>query len=160
MIFSWTFGVRAAGRRAIVGQPPLILDATRSGRIQFAQHRPLPTRRGFSCRTTTSIMVRPVDVHSSLVDVAAVLVRRVPATPELMQWLLRQNRELRFGMLSLSEEGEVGLSHSLVGDSLSSVELQVVLLAFVDSALRLRSAVGKAAGLGRSTARSRSRRRP
>jgi len=62
-------------------------------------------------------------------------------------------------MLSLSEEGEVGLSHALVGDSLSSVQLQVVLRAFVDSALRLRDAVGKAVGLDRSTARSRSRRR-
>ncbi|HYN02132.1 MAG TPA: YbjN domain-containing protein [Vicinamibacteria bacterium] len=103
---------------------------------------------------TTTIMVRPVEIHSSLVDVASVLARGVVATPALMRWLLAQNRELRFGMLSLSEDGEVGLSHSLVGDSLSDGELQVVLPAFVESALRLRTAVRRAPGL-RASGRAR-----
>jgi hypothetical protein len=44
---------------------------------------------------TTTIMVRPVEIHSSLVDVASVLARGVVATPALMRWLLAQNRELR-----------------------------------------------------------------
>ncbi|HUL76978.1 MAG TPA: hypothetical protein VL691_06915 [Vicinamibacteria bacterium] len=96
---------------------------------------------------TVAIAVRPVAIHSSLVDPTAALATGVEPTPALMQWLLAQNPRVRFGMLSLSDDGEVGLSHSLVGDSITSEELQVVRPAFVDMAQRLRRSLGQRFGL-------------
>ena len=100
---------------------------------------------------TVAIAVRPVAIHSSLVDLTAALATGVEPTPALMQWLLAQNPRVRFGMLSLSDDGEVGLSHSLVGDSITSEELQVVRPAFVDMAQRLRRSLGSDSGCPRAT---------
>jgi putative sensory transduction regulator len=85
-----------------------------------------------------SIAVRPVAIHSSLVDIVCTLATFVPPSPEHMHWLLLQNRELRFGMLSLSDDGDVGLSHSLVGDTINPEQLRIVVPAFVETALELR----------------------
>lgn len=124
---AWETVARAVGELS----SPVVADTNEP--ILFLRRRSL----------TTMITVGPVGVHSSLVRMTAPLASGVAhPPPDLMQWLLARNAELRFGALSLAD-GEVALGHSLVGDSVTVRELMVVLPEFVDVALRLRRELGR-----------------
>jgi hypothetical protein len=81
--------------------------------------------------TVVTVAISPVEVHSSVVDLYALVVREPPITPELMRWMLEANNQYRIGALSLDEDGDVVLKHCLLGDLLAAQELRPVLTSFV-----------------------------
>ena len=81
--------------------------------------------------TVVTVAISPVEVHSSVVDLYALVVREPPITPELMRWMLEANNRYRIGALSLDEDGDVVLKHCLLGDLLAAQELRPVLTSFV-----------------------------
>lgn len=97
----------------------LSLDSRRP--VLFVQHG----------STVTAITVNPIEIHSSVIDVYCLLVREIRLTPELMVWLLSTNYRARLGSLSLDGDGDVVLKHSVVGDTITMDELQIVLRVFV-----------------------------
>jgi hypothetical protein len=82
----------------------------------------------------TTVAVNPIVVHSTVLDFHSLVVRDIETTPELMRWLLRRNHRLRMGALSLDRDGDIVLKHSLLGDTLTREELQIVLATLVELA--------------------------
>lgn len=82
----------------------------------------------------TSLAVNPIEVHSTVVDLYSPIVREIETTPELMRWLLHTNYRMRMGALGLDGDGDVVLKHSLVGDTVTREELQIVLTTLVQLA--------------------------
>ena len=69
-----------------------------------------------------------------MVDLYSPIVREIETTPELMRWLLHTNYRMRMGALGLDGDGDVVLKHSLVGDTVTREELQIVLTTLVQLA--------------------------
>jgi len=82
----------------------------------------------------TTVAVNPIVVHLTVLDFHSLVVRDIETTPELMRWLLRRNHQLRMGALSLDLDGDIVLKHSLLGDTVTREELQIVLATLVELA--------------------------
>ena len=96
--------------------------------------------------TVVTVAISPVEVHSSVVDLYALVVREPPITPELMRWMLEANNRYRIGALSLDEDGDVVLKHCLLGDLLAAQELRPVLTSFVTLADELDDEISETFG--------------
>lgn len=96
--------------------------------------------------TVVTVAISPVEIHSSVVDLYALLVREPPVTPELMRWMLEANNRYRIGALSLDEDGDIVLKHCLLGDLLAAQELRPVLTSFVTLADELDDEISEAFG--------------
>jgi hypothetical protein len=96
--------------------------------------------------TVVTVAINPVEIHSSVVDLYALLVREPPVTPELMRWMLEANNRYRIGALSLDEDGDIVLKHCLLGDLLAAQELRPVLTSFVTLADELDDEISEAFG--------------
>ena len=96
--------------------------------------------------TVVTVAISPVEVHSSVVDLYALVVREPPITPELMRWMLEANNQYRIGALSLDEDGDVVLKHCLLGDLLAAQALRPVLTSFVTLADELDDEISETFG--------------
>ena len=96
--------------------------------------------------TVVTVAISPVEIHSSVVDLYALLVREPPVTPELMRWMLEANNRYRIGALSLDEDGDIVLKHCLLGDLLAAQELRPVLTSFVTLADELDDEISETFG--------------
>ncbi len=96
--------------------------------------------------TVVTVAISPVEIHSSVVDLYALLIREPPVTPELMRWMLEANNRYRIGALSLDEDGDIVLKHCLLGDLLAAQELRPVLTSFVTLADELDDEISETFG--------------
>lgn len=120
-------GHRSSYERVVSYAAELYGDA-----LQLDRRRPLVFIQHGSA--ITSVAVNPVDIHSTIVDFYSLVVREVETAPELMHWLLRANYGLPLAALSLDGDGDIVLKHSVVGDTITREELQIVLRILVDLA--------------------------
>lgn len=68
----------------------------------------------------------------AIVTASSCVTQGSTVTPELTQYLLRENRRMRFGGFQLDEESNVWFSHSILGgDHMDLTELQSCILAVV-----------------------------
>jgi hypothetical protein len=65
----------------------------------------------------TSIVVLPWGEDDAVITNIAWLVTRVEVTSELMQFLLQENLNVRFGAFGVDEEGDICFRHSVAGSA-------------------------------------------
>ena len=74
--------------------------------------------------SVTEVGVFPWRQDESVVSSRSLVVSGVEFSPELMQYLLRQNSVMRFGAFGLEGGDEVYFLHSLVGSTCDKPELE------------------------------------
>ena len=93
------------------------------GEITF---RPLEDISAFDMNhgsANIQILVIPVGQDRSVVRVVSCLITDVEISGDLCRYLLELNADLPFGGFSLDEEGDICISHTIVGQTLDKEEL-------------------------------------
>ena len=70
------------------------------------------------------IIVTPIDDTNNAVAAHSWVVTGVETTPELMQFLLRENYNLRFGAFQMDDEGDIALEHAVHAESCTKEQLR------------------------------------
>jgi hypothetical protein len=70
----------------------------------------------------------------AVVNVRSYVVTGAEKTPELLEFLLRQNFEMRFGAFSLDPDGDIAFEHTIVGTTCDKAELRASVMAVINTA--------------------------
>ena len=93
------------------------------GEITF---RPLKEISAFDMKYGSSnihVFVIPIGQDRSVVRVVSCIITDIEISESLCRYLLEQNSELDFGGFSLDEDGDICISHTIVGQNLDKDEL-------------------------------------
>ena len=80
------------------------------------------------------IFVFPFGDDASIIQIYSTVVLKVEKTPDLMEYLLRANVDMRFGAFGIDRDGDVIFQHSIVGDTCEKAELRVSIAAVASTA--------------------------
>jgi hypothetical protein len=80
------------------------------------------------------VLVLPWGDDDAAVNVKSYVVAGAERTPEMLEFLLRENNDLRFGAFGLDKDGDVIFEHTIVGSSCDKHELKASILAVVGTA--------------------------
>lgn len=72
----------------------------------------------------TEVGVFPWKEDESVVSARARVIHGVGLSPELLQFLLRQNSVIRFGAFGIESDNEIYFQHSIVGSTCDKPELE------------------------------------
>lgn len=72
----------------------------------------------------TEVGVFPWKEDESVVSARARVIHGVDLSPELLQYLLRQNSVIRFGAFGIESDNEIFFQHSIVGSTCDKPELE------------------------------------
>lgn len=78
--------------------------------------------------------VLPWGEDDAVVNVWSWIVRDVEPTADLMHYLLRENRDMRFGAFSLDADNDIVFEHTIAGSSLDKDELRASIYAVISTA--------------------------
>jgi hypothetical protein len=78
--------------------------------------------------------VYPWGTDEAVVTARSYVVTGAEKTPELLEYLLRQNDDMRFGAFGLDGDGDIFFEHSIVGSTCSKEELKASVMAVISSA--------------------------
>jgi hypothetical protein len=68
------------------------------------------------------------------INVRSYVVTGAERRPEMLEFLLRQNYDMRFGAFSLDHDGDVVFEHTIVGSSCDKAELKASVMAVLTTA--------------------------
>lgn len=74
------------------------------------------------------VMVIPWGDDDAMVCVRAYLVSDVEMTPELMEFLLKENPTFKFGAFGIDQDGDILFEHTIVGSTCDKNELKASVL--------------------------------
>jgi hypothetical protein len=80
------------------------------------------------------IAVIPWGENDAVVSVRAYLVTDVELTPELMEFLLKENPSFRFGAFGIDPDGDILFEHTIVGSTCDKNELKASILSVLMTA--------------------------
>lgn len=63
-------------------------------------------------------------LDDTVVNVRSTVVSDVTLTEDLLNYLLRENHEMRFGGFSVSKDGDILFEHTIVGSTIDKKELE------------------------------------
>jgi Putative bacterial sensory transduction regulator len=72
--------------------------------------------------------------EDTVVNVRSTVVSDVTLTKDLLNYLLRENHEMRFGGFSVSKVGDILFEHTIVGSTIDKKELESSVLAVLEIA--------------------------
>lgn len=72
--------------------------------------------------------------NDAIVNVRSYVVTGAEKTPEMLEFLLRQNYDMRFGGFSMDQEGDIAFEHSIVGSTCDKNELRTSIMAVLSTA--------------------------
>lgn len=78
--------------------------------------------------------VYPWGDNDAIIAVRSYVVTGTEKTPELLEYLLRQNDGMRFGAFCLDADGDIAFEHSIVGSTCSKEELRASIMAVISTA--------------------------
>lgn len=70
----------------------------------------------------------------AVVNVRSYVVMGAERTPEMLEFLLRQNYDMRFGGFSLDKDGDVVFEHTIVGSACDKDELKASVMGVLSTA--------------------------
>lgn len=70
----------------------------------------------------------------AVVNVRSYVVTGAERTPEMLEYLLRENYDMRFGAFGLDKDGDVTFEHNIVGSSCDKSELRTSVMAVLGTA--------------------------
>lgn len=82
-----------------------------------------PAFFGVQGSAIVNIQTRPWGQDDAVIGVMSCCVRDVEKTPDLLEYLLKENYKLRFGAFSLDGDGDICFEHAITGASLDKNEL-------------------------------------
>jgi hypothetical protein len=68
----------------------------------------------------------------TVVNVRSTVVSDVNLTVDLLNYLLRENHEMRFGAFSVSKDGDILFEHTIVGSTIDKKELESSVIAVLE----------------------------
>ena len=74
------------------------------------------------------VTVTPINEQYTTVRAHSWVVTGVENTPELLQYLLKENLNMRFGGFGIDEVGDVCFTHAILGETLESPTLMYTLM--------------------------------
>ena len=80
------------------------------------------------------IFVFPFGDDASTIQVYSTVVLKVENTPDLMEYLLRANVDMRFGAFGIDRDGDVIFQHTIIGDTCDKAELKASIAAVAATA--------------------------
>lgn len=78
--------------------------------------------------------VMPWGDKDAIVNVRSYVVTGAEKTPELLEFLLRQNYDMRFGGFSMDSDGDIVFEHTIVGSTCDKNELRTSIMAVISTA--------------------------
>jgi len=81
-----------------------------------------------------TVAVYPWGDDDASITVRSYVVTGVEKTPDLMEFLLKENAKMRFGAFGLDDENDVFFEHTIVGSSCDKTELRASVLAVLSTA--------------------------
>ena len=96
---------------------------------------------GFDDAPACGVLTSAWGEESSCVRVISWIVKDVPRSLELYEFLLREPNDLILGGFVLDEDGDICFRHTLGGDDLDRNELHDAVMAVVGTALRYRDEI-------------------
>ncbi|MEL7035323.1 MAG: YbjN domain-containing protein [Cyanobacteria bacterium J06592_8] len=70
------------------------------------------------------VLVFPWGETDAIITTCSSVVTGVELTPDLMQFLLRENYNMRFGAFAVDEQGDIVFEHTIVGSTCDQPELK------------------------------------
>jgi len=80
------------------------------------------------------VVVYPLGKTEAAIQVRAYVVRNVQIVPELAQYLLHQNAQMRFGAFGLDEDNDIFFDYALIGSNCQKEELRAAVSAVMGTA--------------------------
>ena len=74
------------------------------------------------------VSVLPINEQHTTVRAHSWVVTGVENTPELLQFLLKENLNLRFGAFGIDDVGDICFTHAILGESLDATTLMYTLV--------------------------------
>ncbi|WP_404784027.1 T3SS (YopN, CesT) and YbjN peptide-binding chaperone 1 [Altericista sp. CCNU0014] len=72
--------------------------------------------------------------EDTVVNVRSTVVSDATLTADLLNYLLRENHEMRFGAFSVSKDGDILFEHTIVGSTIDKRELEASVIAVLEIA--------------------------
>lgn len=82
------------------------------------------------------VFVIPWGDNESVINVRSYVTVGAERTPEMLEFLLRQNYDMRFGAFGLDKDGDVVFEHNILGSTCDKTELRTSVLAVISTADR------------------------
>lgn len=73
----------------------------------------------------------PWGENDAIVRTRCYVVTGVELQPDLLEWLLKQNYNVRFGAFGIDDENDIFFQHTIVGSSMDKDELKAMVMAVV-----------------------------
>ncbi len=81
-----------------------------------------------------NVGVHPWGTDDAVICGRSYVVFGADITPDLMQYLLRKNDEMRFGAFGLDSDNDIFFEHSIVGSTCDKAELRATVMAVLSTA--------------------------
>ena len=80
------------------------------------------------------VKVQDWDDEDATVSVFAWVITGIDITPDLLEYLLKKNHDMKFGAFSIDEENDIHFEHTIVGSTLDKAELRASIVAVAHAA--------------------------
>jgi hypothetical protein len=80
------------------------------------------------------VLIHPWEDNDAIINTRSFVVKGATITPELMQFLLRENARMNFGAFGLDEQDNILFEHSIVGSTCDKKELEASVKAVLEIA--------------------------
>jgi hypothetical protein len=99
---------------------------------EFAQERDdIPQFGVLMGSSITRITVIPWGDDDATISITSYVVSGAEITPELMEYLLRENASMRFGAFGIDSDDDIQFEHTIVGSTCDKEELKASAMAVV-----------------------------
>ncbi len=103
------------------------------GEMAYA-HEDIPSFAMGLGSAAVHVSVFPWGNDDATITSRSYVVRSVEMTPDLMQFLLRENDTMRFGAFGIDADNDIFFEHTIVGSSADRLELKASVLAVISTA--------------------------
>lgn len=97
----------------------------------FTEHDEHPVFGVVKGSALATIFIAPWGDNETVIMVRSYVIKNAQITPELMQFLLLENNDFRFGAFGIDREGNIFISHNIVGSTCDMAELKASVLAIL-----------------------------
>jgi len=83
---------------------------------------------------TVQVFILPWGDKETVINCRAYVVTGAERTPEMLEYLLRENYDMRFGAFGLDKEGAITFEQNIIGSTCDKTELKASVMAVLGTA--------------------------
>ncbi len=99
-------------------------------------HQNIPLHYVLLGSAVANVAVLPWRENDAVINARSYVVTEVEVTPDLANYLLRENSELVFGAFGVDQDGDILFQHTILGSTCDKEELKASVLAVATTADR------------------------